>query len=716
VAGNSVAAIDPATNEVVADVPVGGTPTAIASGEGAVWVLNADDQTVSRIDPVSRRVKTFGTGGVPTDVAAGEGGLWVGNGRRGGTQFVGPSATSISQFDPRTNGLRASVSLPRRSQGHSNTNTDHLAVGAGAVWAVGPDFSVSRIDPGTGEIVGAAGSLQAEAVAAGPDGVWARDGMGGLERLDREGQRIEIRASSLAGMAVGDGAVWVTAPHDGKLWRVDPEPQLVARPIEVGRGASAVAVGEDAVWVANALRGTVSRVDPRTDRVTARIEVGGTPRRLAIAGGRVWVSVAGLPDEQSAVSSTSGPSGLPESACGEVFYGGEGKPDGMIVSDMPLRGGPGLPTVQMSDAIAFVLRERGFRAGRFRIAYQSCDDSTEQSGIHDEAKCAANAKAFAASPSVLGEVGPYNSDCARVQIPIAGRAPGGSLAIAGPNTGVGLTRASVDTTEGRLAALYPGGRRNFARLVPDEASQGAAGALELKRLGARSVYVLRDGGYGLQMSSSFLRAAESLGLRVAGIREWGPGKRSYRSLARAVAGSSPGAVYVAGLLDTGEGRVIADVRHALGPRVPVVAGDGALPIAGLFRAAGPAARGVRVTLAGLTTDRLPPAGRHFVAQFGATQPGGRVDEAAVYAAEGTTIMLDAIARSDGTRASVTSELLKGRVSGGSLGSFRFDANGDPTLMPITVLRARRAGGSERVQSHEGATVERVLYPRPGLGD
>jgi hypothetical protein len=41
-------------------------------------------------------------------------------------------------------------------------------------------------------------------------------------------------------------------------------------------------------------------------------------------------------------------------------------------------------------------------------------------------------------------------------------------------------------------------------------------------------------------------------------------------------------------------------------------------------------------------------------------------------------MLDAIARSDGTRASVTKELLRTRVRDGLIGSFRFDRNGDTT--------------------------------------
>jgi branched-chain amino acid transport system substrate-binding protein len=408
-------------------------------------------------------------------------------------------------------------------------------------------------------------------------------------------------------------------------------------------------------------------------------------------------------------------SGLPESTCGEVFYGGEGVPERLIVSDMPLRGGPALPTQQMSDAIAYVLRERGFRAGRFRVGYQSCDDSTEQTGIFDEHKCAANAKAFAATKSVVGEVGPYNSGCAYAQLPIAGRAAGGPLAMAGLNSSVGLTRPGVEMPPSSLAELYPAGRRNYARITPDEGAQGAGAALEAKRLGAHSVYVLRDGGYGIQMSTSFLQAARSLRLKLAGIREWVAGKRRYAALGRVVARATPGAVFVAGLLDTGGGRVIADLRRALGPRVPIIAGDGMLPVASLFRAAGPAARGVRVSFGGLTTGALSPAGRHFVALFGATQPGGRVDESSVYAAAATNVMLDAIARSDGTRSSVTRELLASRVSGGLLGGFRFDANGDPSVSPITILRAKRPGGSDGVLGHEGASVERVLYPRPGLG-
>ena len=53
---NSIAAIDVGSNRLVADVPVGNGPTSIAVGEGSVWVTNAHDRSVSRVDVESGAV------------------------------------------------------------------------------------------------------------------------------------------------------------------------------------------------------------------------------------------------------------------------------------------------------------------------------------------------------------------------------------------------------------------------------------------------------------------------------------------------------------------------------------------------------------------------------------------------------------------------------------------------------------------------------------
>jgi hypothetical protein len=50
------------------------------------------------------------------------------------------------------------------------------------------------------------------------------------------------------------------------------------------------------------------------------------------------------------------------------------------------------------------------------------------------------------------------------------------------------------------------------------------------------------------------------------------------------------------------------------------------------------------------------------------------------------VLLDAVARSDGTRTSVTSKLFSTRVSKGILGSFWITPTGDTTLNAVAMYR------------------------------
>src|SRR5262249_8141261 len=51
---NAVGVVDPTKNEVVAQVPVGVNPVAIALSQGRAWVVNEEDRTVSEIDARTR--------------------------------------------------------------------------------------------------------------------------------------------------------------------------------------------------------------------------------------------------------------------------------------------------------------------------------------------------------------------------------------------------------------------------------------------------------------------------------------------------------------------------------------------------------------------------------------------------------------------------------------------------------------------------------------
>jgi streptogramin lyase len=74
---DSILRIDPATGRVTGTVRVGRLPTAVAAGSGAVWVTSGRDGTLSRIDPATVDVETIDLGGAGTDVAVGHGAVWV---------------------------------------------------------------------------------------------------------------------------------------------------------------------------------------------------------------------------------------------------------------------------------------------------------------------------------------------------------------------------------------------------------------------------------------------------------------------------------------------------------------------------------------------------------------------------------------------------------------------------------------------------------------
>ena len=72
--------------------------------------------------------------------------------------------------------------------------------------------------------------------------------------------------------------------------RIDPTEDRVAETIAVGRGPAGIAGGEGAVWVANSTDRTVSRVDARTGDVAATIDVDARLGDVAVGAGGVWVT------------------------------------------------------------------------------------------------------------------------------------------------------------------------------------------------------------------------------------------------------------------------------------------------------------------------------------------------------------------------------------------------------------------------------------------
>src|SRR5262249_46757493 len=156
------------------------------------------------------------------------------------------------------------------------------------------------------------------------------------------------------------------------------------RTITVDPGATDLAYGEGALWAANPLRGTLVRVKGSAIRT---IDVGGYPRSVAVGEGGVWVATGSVEAAASDAGTGGGGSGEPPFPSGRV--------DRLVVADLPLQGGLRLSSQQMADAMAFVLRSHGFRAGRFGVALQVCDDAVAATRLPDRTTCVSNARAYA---------------------------------------------------------------------------------------------------------------------------------------------------------------------------------------------------------------------------------------------------------------------------------------------------------------------------------
>jgi branched-chain amino acid transport system substrate-binding protein len=710
IADSGVGQLDPMSGDVLDTVPLGAAPSTVAVGEGAAWVIDANDQTISRIDAnESGDPQTFSTGSTPSDLAVGHGAVWVAN--LGDDVFPG----SISRLDPDSRAVVETIDLPRSSGGlpgfFAGFSRQHVAVTPGAVWAVNPDLTVSRIDPLTNRVVARVRGVAAENIAAGEGGVWVVDGGERIAEIDPRtnavARRIKVDAESLATLAVGAGAVWVTDPTGGTVTRIEPAPdpdEVVQRTIPLDTWVGGIDFGDGAVWATNEIADKVYRIDPRTNRFSV-VRGMTAPRGIAVGEGAAWVTTAGPPTADAA---------LPASACGSIFYGGEGKPMFLLVSDLALRGGAGSYTRVMVEGIRFALERRGFEAGKFSVGYQSCDSSTAQSGGIDEYRCVLNAKAYARNLDVMAVIGAWNSPCSYFQLPFANQAPEGPLAMISPsNTFTGLTRPFRGWPASEVEASYPSGERNYVRIAAANHLL-AVGMIELaQELGAKRVFLLgeEDG-----MHADARKAARKLGLDASGAAVWDPEARDFTALARRIARTRPEAVTIFGVYERNEGALIRDLRDALGPDVPLIAMDGFMPPAGLVKFAGPAARGMYVGVYGLPNHELPPTGERFLEEFEAAQGGGPTPSyAATYGAQAVEILLDAIARSDGTRASVTRELRLATVEDGILGDIRFDENGDLVEGPVSFFRAvSTQQPSPILAGQKGYAFDRVIMARADL--
>ena len=309
--------------------------------------------------------------------------------------------------------------------------------------------------------------------------------------------------------------------------------------------------------------------------------------------------------------------------------------DLLIASDLPLQGAGRAQTVQMTKAIRYVFTNLNWKAGKYTIAYQSCDDSTAQAGKWDSATCQSNATNYAADSSVVAEIGTFNSGCAEIEIPIDNRAPNGPLAMVSPaNTYVGLTHAGPGTQPASPGSTT----RRVSGTTPASSQLTTSRVLltprSLSSLKVTKLFILNDKeAYGQGVATNTKNAAGKLGIKVVKYTAYDPKATSYSSLALQIKSSGAQAVFIGGLICENGGKLIKDI-HTGAPNVKILLPDGFTP----GRQRGPAVgwREGHVHLgrrpAELGSSR--PAGQQFVKKFQAWVGGAAVHPYSVYAGAG----------------------------------------------------------------------------------
>ena len=341
--------------------------------------------------------------------------------------------------------------------------------------------------------------------------------------------------------------------------------------------------------------------------------------------------------------------------------GGGGGKTLVISTDLPMQGVSHDASQSTIDAINLYLDQVNHKAGNYTIQLKTYDDSTAAKGAWDDAKCSANASAHVANTQEVAMMGTYNSGCAQLEIPVLNQDPSGPmLMVSHANTNPGLTKTWAP---GDPDKYYPSGTRNYARVITTDDYQGQAAAqFAANDLKVKRCFVMNDNQvYGQGIARAFVDAAKKLGITILGNKAWDAKQPSYASIFQGAKSQNPDCVYLAGIYDENGGQVVKDKVAVLGDnnKVKMMGPDGFTGYPDSLDKQ-PESQGMYMTFAGLSTEQLVKGGGAAAKLIDAYKTKfGKLPATnyALYGVAAVQVILAAIAKSDGTRKSVTEQVL-----------------------------------------------------------
>jgi branched-chain amino acid transport system substrate-binding protein len=360
-----------------------------------------------------------------------------------------------------------------------------------------------------------------------------------------------------------------------------------------------------------------------------------------------------------------------------------------IAVDLPLSGADASDGNPAVNGVKLAIKDANDSqlVSGFTLALDVRDDTVN--GVHNVGKGESNFRAFIAEPSVLGVIGPLNSNVAQTLIPIS-NAEG--LALISPaNTSPELTKGPQALALRKDHPL----EITYFRVCPTDDEQGSAGAtFAYKSLGARKAYVMDDNQtFGRGISDQWASQFRSEGGVILGHDHARPGQTDFHDMIGRASASGADIIFFGG--ESSTGAAVARKQMANSPLAHSIyeSGDG-IQNQQFLDVTGAEAENSYATVALANAMELPTAStfvKEYEAEYGQQpvgySPGGYV---------AAMVLIEAIAKAAQanhgkmpSRAQVLEQVRNTTNFNSILGMFSFDQNGDTTLKIVSVWRVKK---------------------------
>jgi YVTN family beta-propeller protein len=267
-------------NTVSETVAVGTNPIGIVSEYDNIWITNYSDNTVSKINRLTKQfLLNVSVGVAPTDIAFGDGYIWVCNSGEG----------TISKIDPISNSVVSTIIVTVFG------GLKAMTYGGGYLLVCG-GLHAYKVDPSSGNIISTVNSVSSphsQILYGYDDAVWIASGSTRVYRIDFSSFSITDSisvGSSPRGIAHGGGYIWVANYTSGTVFKINVSTKILDATIAVGNGPEGIVYGNDGlVRVINSGDNTISIISPITNTVINIIPtLGLNPKKIILNSNAFW--------------------------------------------------------------------------------------------------------------------------------------------------------------------------------------------------------------------------------------------------------------------------------------------------------------------------------------------------------------------------------------------------------------------------------------------